>query len=260
MELLSYLSREIERKIQIHTEEIETLNSLIEVIERKENFAKVWFTLVKCGITDVDFIKDLVSSYFNIDKETINVASDYAKFKIDDISVSLYVGNSKFSPNIVQNGLFSKFYVKIEVPNNWSKLIEEKRDFKKSEYYEFCEEYIELCKRNAPLSEKLALRYEGMPKYRQYWNYILIGRKRDKKLNRDIDYYQRYIDNENEIYSNYCDSWKKSKADALNEFLIFYNEGYSILQKNLDSFYCNIQYNINFNDIVEKLKKLGEII
>lgn len=260
MELLSYLSREIERKIQIHTEEIETLNSLIEEIERKENFAKVWFTLVKCGITDVNFIKDLVSSYFNIDKETINVESDYVKFKIDDISVRLYIGNSKFSPNIIQNGLFSKFYVKIEVPNNWSKLIEEKRDFKKSEYYEFCEEYIELCKRNAPLSEKLALRYEGIPKYRQYWNYIVIGRKRDKKLNRDIDYYQRYIDNEKEIYSNYCDSWKKSKTDALLSFLNFYNDIYPILQNNLIPDYCSIQYNVKFNEIVEKLKKLGEII
>ena len=98
--------------------------------EAKENFAKVWFTLVKCGITDDNFIKDLVSFYFNIDRETINVVSDYVKFKIDGISVSLYIGNSKFSPNTVQNGLFSKFYVKIEVPNNWSKLIEEKRDFK----------------------------------------------------------------------------------------------------------------------------------
>ena len=260
MELVSYLNLEIERKKIEHMKEIELLNSLFEEIERKENFAKVWFTLVKCGITDDNFIKDLVSFYFDIDKEAINVVSDYVKFKIDGISVSLYIGNSKFSPNTVQNGLFSKFYVKIEVPNNWSKLIEEKRDFKKSEYYEFCEEYIELCKRNAPLSEKLALRYGDIPTYKQYWNYVFMGMKRDKELDRDIDYYQRYIDNENKKYSDYCDSWKKSMADALLEFLIFYGDIYPIIQRNLTPCYCNIQYNVKFDEIVEKLKMLGEII
>ena len=69
-----------------------------------------------------------------------------------------------------------------------------------------------------------------------------------------------YIDNENKKYSDYCDNWKKSMADALLEFLIFYGDIYPIIQRNLTPCYCNIQYNVKFDEIVEKLKMLGEII
>ena len=85
MELVSYLNSEIERKRIEHLEEIELLNALFEEIERKENFAKVWFTLVKCGITDDNFIKDLVSFYFNIDSNFAydsNKPFDIFRFKI----------------------------------------------------------------------------------------------------------------------------------------------------------------------------------
>lgn len=260
MELISYLNGEIERKEKEKEKEIKLLKSLFEDIEGKENFSKVWHTLVKCDVNNDEFAKDLVSFYFGVDRDKVNITPGYVKFKLDYVSVGLYFGNVIFSPNIVQKDISSKIVVSIDVPYNWSNLIEDKKAFKKTENYIFCEEYIELCKRNASLSEKLDLRYDGISKYRQYLNYFLRGRKEDKKYNRDINYYQQYIDKENQKYSEYCEQWKKTTADALIQFLEFYHSIYPILQENLIPYYCNIKYNVKFDDIVKKLKEIGEIV
>ena len=257
MDLILCLNNEIANKKEKFEKELFLLSSLSDCIEKKENFSKVWHSLLKCDITNSDLAQELVAYYFDIDKSKIYITPGRVIIRYGlGLSLELYFGNIVFTPNIVQKDISSTFLVEVKLPFKWSHIIEEKKPFRKTEFYEISEKYIELKERNASFNEILEFRYEGLPKHRQYYNYFLQGHKIEK----DISYYREYLEKEHKKYQEYCDTWDKDTANALTEFLEFYGDIYPIIQKNLNLEYSRVKYNIKFEEIVSKLKGMGEII
>ena len=259
MELISTLKSEINLKKEQFEREIELLSGLSECIENKTEFSKVWHTLLKCDIVNTDLARELVAYYFNMPLDTISVTPGRIIIKFNKkCSYELYWGNIVFTPNIVQKDISSTFFVDAKLPFVWNHIVEEKKPFKKGDFYLVAEEFIRLKETNAPLGEMLDFRYEGMSKPRQYYNYFTKGRKKDKE--RDISYYKEFIEKKHKVYQEYCEKWDKDTANALNEFLEFYDEIYPIIQQNFSSEYSRIKYNVDIDKIIDKLKGMGEII
>lgn len=259
MELISTLKSEINLKKEQFEREIELLSGLSECIENKTEFSKVWHTLLKCDIVNTDLARELVAYYFNMPLDTISVTPGRIIIKFNKkCSYELYWGNIVFTPNIVQKDISSTFFVDAKLPFVWNHIVEEKKPFKKGDFYLVAEEFIRLKETNAPLGEMLDFRYEGMSKPRQYYNYFTKGRKKDKE--RDISYYKDFIEKKHKEYQEYCEKWDKDTANALNEFLEFYAEIYPIIQQNFSSEYSRIKYNVDIDKIIDKLKGMGEII
>ena len=259
MELISTLKSEINLKKEQFEKEIELLSGLSECIENKTEFSKVWHTLLKCDIVNTDLARELVVYYFNMPLDLISVTPGRIIIKFNKkCSYELYWGNIVFTPNIVQKDISSTFFVDAKLPFVWNHIVEEKKPFKKGDFYLVAEEFIRLKETNAPLGEMLDFRYEGMSKPRQYYNYFTKGRKKDKE--RDISYYKDFIEKKHKEYQEYCEKWDKDTANALNEFLEFYAEIYPIIQQNFSSEYSRIKYNVDIDKIIDKLKGMGEII
>lgn len=259
MGLISSLKSEINLKKEQFEREIELLSGLSDCIENKTEFSKVWHTLLKCDIGNTELACELVSYYFDIPLDNIKVNPGRIVIRFNkSCSYELYWGNIVFTPNIVQKDISSTFFVEAKLPFVWNYIVEEKKPFKKGDFYLVAEEFIRLKETKAPLGEMLDFRYEGMSKPRQYYNYFTKGRKKDKE--RDISYYKDYIEKKHKEYQEYCEKWDKDTANALNEFLEFYAEIYPIIQRNLSPEYSRVKYNIKFEEIVNKLKGMGEII
>lgn len=259
MELISTLKSEINLKKEQFEREIELLSGLSEYIENKTEFSKVWHTLLKCDIVNTDLACELVAYYFNMPLDAISVTPGRIIIKFNKkCSYELYWGNIVFTPNIVQKDISSTFFVDAKLPFVWNHIVEEKKPFKKGDFYLAAEEFIRLKETNAPLGEMLDFRYEGMSKPQQYYHYFTKGRKKDKE--RDISYYKDFIEKKHKEYQEYCEKWDKDTANALNEFLEFYAEIYPIIQQNFSSEYSRIKYNVDIDKIIDKLKGMGEII
>lgn len=259
MEVISTLKSEINLKKEQFEKEIELLSGLSEKIENKEDFSKVWYTLLKCDIGNSDLACELVSYYFNMPLEKIRITPGRVIIHFNkNCSIELYWGNIIFTPNVVQKDISSTFSVEVKLPFIWNNLIKEKKPFKKGEFYLIAEEFIRLKEEKAPLQELLDFRYEGMSKPLQYFNYFTKGRKKDKE--RGLSYYQEIIDNEHKKYEEYCEKWDKDTANALNDFLKFYAEVYPIIIEKFDSKYSRIKYNVDVDKIIDKLKGIGEIV
>ena len=259
MNIESYLEKEIELKKEKFEKELFLLNSLSECIDKKEDFSKVWHSLLKCDINNTDLAREIASYYFDMPLDKVEVTPGRIIIRFDrTCSMELYWGNIVFTPNIVQKDISPTFFVEVRVPFLWNHLIEEKKPFKKGEFYEIAEEFIRLQTEKAPLQEMLDFRYEGMSKPKQYYNYFTKGRKKDKE--RGLSYYQDIIDKKHKEYEEYCDRWDKDTANALNEFLEFYAVVYPKIKQNLVFEYCRVKYNVDVDKIIEKLKGMGEII
>ena len=257
MEINLLLLEEIGLKQEKFDKEIELLSKLPNYIKNKQEFSKVWYTLLKCDIGNTDLARELVSYYFDLPLDKIVVTPGRIVIKYDKgCSFELYWGNIVFTPNIVHKDISSTFFVEAKLPFVWNHLIEEKKPFKKGEIYQIAEEFVRLIEEKAPLSEVLDFRYEGVSKPRQYYLYFTQGRKKD----RDISYYKDIIEKEHKKYQDYCDKWDKDTANALNEFLDFYAEIYPMIQKNFSSEYSRVKYNVEIDKIIEKLKGMGEIL
>ncbi len=257
MELISSLKDEINLKRVKFDEEITLLDSLSEDIEKKINFSKVWYALLKCDINNSELYRNLVSYYFNIPLSDISSSLGRLHIKVMPfLTIELYLNNSAFAVNTLKNNICSKFFVEVKLPFKWNHLVEEKKPFNKTENYLIAEEYIALKEKNASLDEILILRYGDIPKHKRYYRYFTVGKKSEK----DISFYEEYIEKEHKKYQEYCETWNKDTADSLYEFLEFYNYVYPIITNNFDLEYCTIKYNILFGEIKDKLKNMGEIV
>lgn len=233
-----------------------TLSTIRDKIEKKEDFSYVWKSLLENDIVGIDIYKSLICDYFGIENEDLTVSRYYEiDFKYKNLTIELPGLDNLHLQDSLYNRAFHKFTVKIYLSENIEFFAAEKPEFKKSTDYIFAEKYLNLLRRKGSLSEKLKLRYENEPLLKRYWLYYTKGRKRDKEFHRDEKYYENYITEADNFHKRQVEVFEKRSKKGRKEYEIFNKEVKPLLDKIFDNRYCDIMYNVNLEDLERRISE-----
>lgn len=242
---MSLIERNIEKIKEDAVKAKVKLYELEDMLSNKENFSKVWFTLLDMGIDNIDIYKGIILDYLGVDITEIHVDCNILWFYWGELKIFLPYGNKGVLSKEQFLKYENKFIVKIKFPYNIREYLGAKVDFEqyyKNEDYIFAKQYLELLKSNASLRKRIKLRYKDVFYLRAIYLYITKGRIRDKKENRDKKYYETYIKNFEDKVNEWKEMYNKKIEDGKEEYNRFKREIEPEINKIFESEFCNIEY------------------
>lgn len=255
-DVLFLLSSDLDQKEKRFKYRRSTLLSLKNKILQKEDFAYVWSKFLECDVQGDEIYISLISHYFGLSEEDININKYYEfVFEFQGVIIHLPTINSYRLISPIDDPNTTKFVVNIELPANVEFLTELKFEYKNQEAYIFAKEYLTLLKENAPLSKRLKLRYSDEPSYKRYFLYFTKGKKKDKELNRNVEYYEKYIKDYDDFYENQRSVYNERREKGKKELRNFIDNVKPLLDVFFREEDCSVKYNLDWKQFEEELEK-----